>query len=68
MLFTFGNLSNQKFLGFINNNNNNNNSNNNKSKNLNSFPILKQPPGLALIFNQFNNAVPGNNSDPENVI
>ena len=68
MLFSFGNLNNQKFLGFINNNNNNNNNNSNESKNSNSFLILKPPPDLALLFNQFNNAIPENNSDPENVI
>ena len=67
MLFPFENLNNQKFLGFINNNNNNNN-NNNESKNSNSSLILKPPPDLTLLFNQFNNAIPENNSDPENVI
>ena len=61
MLFPFGNLNYQKFLGFINNNNN-------ESKNSNSFLILKPPPDLALLFNQFNNTIPENNSDPENVI
>ena len=66
MLFPFGNLNNQKFLGFINNNNNNNN--NNESKNSNSSLILKPPPDLALLCNQFNNAIPENNSDPENVM
>ena len=64
MLFPFGNLNNQKFLGFVNNNNDNNN----ESKNSNSSLILKPPPDLALLFNQFNNAIPENNSDPENVI
>ena len=67
MLFPFGNLNNQKFIGFINNNNNNND-NNNKSKSSNSSLILKPPLDLALFFNQFNNAIPENNSDPENVI
>ena len=43
MLFLFGDLNNQNFLGFINNNNDNNN----ESKNLNSFLILKPPPDLA---------------------
>ena len=43
MLFPFGDLNNQNFLGFINNNNDNNN----ESKNLNSFLILKPPPDLA---------------------
>ena len=64
MLFPFGNLNNQKFLGFVNNNNDNNN----ESKNLNSSLILKPPADLAILFNQFNNAIPENNSDPENVI
>ena len=63
MLFPFGNLNNQKFLGFVNTNNDNN-----ESKNSNSSPTLKSPPDLALLFNQFNNAIPENNSDPENVI
>ena len=61
MLFPFGNLSNQKSLGFINNNNN-------KSKNSNSSLILKPPLDLALLFNQFNNAIAENNTDPENVM
>ena len=61
MLFPFGNLNNQKFLSFINNNNN-------ESKNSNSSLILKPPSGLALLFNQFNNAIPENNSDLENMI
>ena len=29
---------------------------------------MKPPLYLALLFNQFNNAIPENNSDPENVI
>ena len=61
MLFPFGDLNNQKFLGFINNNNDNNN----ESKNPNSFLILKSPPDPALPFNQFHNAVPENNRYPE---
>ena len=67
MLFPFGNLNNQLHLnnlGFINNNNNNNN----ESKNSNSSLTLQSPPYLALLFNQFNNAIRENNSDPENVI
>ena len=64
MLFPFANLNNQKFLRFVNNNNDNNN----KSKSSKSFLIVKPPPDLALIFNQFNNAIPENNNDPENVI
>ena len=79
MHFPFGNLNNQKFLGFIiinifnninnnNNNNNNDNNNNNKSKNSNSSLILKPAPDQALLFNQLNNAIPENISDLENVI
>ena len=34
----------------------------------NSSLILKSPPDLALLFNQFNYVIPENNSDPENVI
>ena len=62
MLFPIGNLNNEKILGFVNNNNDNN-----KSKNSNSSVILT-PPDLAPLFNQFSNAIPENNSDPENVI
>ena len=62
MLFPIGNLNNEKILGVVNNNNDNN-----KSKNSNSSVILT-PPDLAPLFNQFNNAIPENNSDPENVI
>ena len=61
MLFPSGNLNNQKFLGFGNNNHN-------ESKNSNSSLILKPPPDLSLLFNQFDNAIPQINSDPENVI
>ena len=64
MLFPFGNLINQKFLGFVNNNNDNNN----ESKNWNSSLILKPLPDLGIFFNQFNNAIPENNNDPENVM
>ena len=64
MLFPFGNLNKQKFLGFVNNNNDNNN----ESKISNSYLILKPPPDPALLFNQFNNVIPENNSDPENMI
>ena len=62
MLFPIGNLNNEKILGFVNNNNDNS-----KSKNSNSSVILT-PPDLAPLFNQFSNAIPENNSDPENVI
>ena len=75
-LIPFGNLNNQKFLGFINNNNNDNNNDNNNNININnkelevsnSFLILKPPPDLARLFNQSSNAIPENNSVPENVI
>ena len=50
------------------NNNNNNNNNNNESKNSNSSLILNPAQDLALPFNQFNNAIPENNSDPEKAI
>ena len=62
MLFLFGNLNNQKCLGFVNNNNDKNS----ESKKSNSFLILKPLPDLTLLFNQFSNAIP--DSDPENVI
>ena len=35
-LIPFGNLNNQKFLGFINNNNNDNNNDNNNNININN--------------------------------
>ena len=57
----FGDLNNQKFVVFISNNNN-------VSKNSNSSQIVKPLPDLVLFFNQINNAIPKNNSDPENVI
>ena len=41
---------------------------NNESKTSNISLILKPPSDLALLFNQFNNAIPENKSDPENVI
>ena len=61
IVFPFGNLNNQKLLGFIS-------YNNNESKNSNCSLILKPPPDLALLFNQLNNAIPENNSDTENKI
>ena len=64
MLFPFGNLNNQKFLGCIKNNDDNNN----ESKNSNSSLILKPPSDLALLSDQFNNAIPENNSNLENMI
>ena len=50
MLFPFGNLNNETFLGFIKNNSN-------ESNNPNSSPILKPPTDLALLFNHFNIAI-----------
>ena len=61
IVFPFGNLNNQKLVGFIS-------YNNNESKNSNCSLILKPPPDLALLFNQFNNAIPENNSDTETKI
>ena len=64
-LFPFGNLNNQNFLNFIGNNDTITSS---ETNNLNSSLLLKPPPDLTLLFNQFNNAIPENRSDPENVI
>ena len=58
-------MNNQNFLNF---NGNNNAITSSETKNLNSSLLLKTPPDLALFFNQFNNAIPENHSDPENVI
>ena len=63
-LFPFANLNNQNFLTFIGDNN----AISNETKKLNSSLLLKPPPDLALLFNQFNNAIPKNCSYPENVI
>ena len=59
-------MNNQNLLTFIRNNNNTVTSS--EIKNVNSSLLLKPPPDLALLFNQFNNAIPENRSDPENVI
>ena len=64
-LFPFGNLNSQNLVNFIGNNNTITSS---ETKNLNSFLLLKPPPDLALLFNQFKNAIPENCSDLENVI
>ena len=48
-------MNNQNFRGFINNNN--------ESTNSNSSLIPKPLTDLVLLFNQFNNAIPDNNSD-----
>ena len=61
-LFLFGSLNNQNFIG------NNYTITSSETKNLSSSLLLKPPPTLALLFNQFNNAIPENRSDPENVI
>ena len=58
-------MNNQNFLNF---NGNNNAITSSETKNLNSSLLLKPPPDLALFFNQFNNAIPENHNDPENVI
>ena len=57
-------MNNQNFLTFIGHNN----TVSNETKTLSSSLLLKPPPDLALLFNQFNNAIPENRSDPENVI
>ena len=59
------NLNNQNFLNFIGNNDTITSS---ETNNLNSSLLLKPPPDLTFLFNQFNNAIPENHSDPENVI
>ena len=64
-LFPFGNFNNQNFLNSIGHNNTITSS---ETKNLNSSLLLKPPPGLALLFNQFSNDIPKNCSDPENAI
>ena len=64
-LFPFGNLNNQNFQTFIGNKKTITNS---ETKNLNSSLLLKPPRDLTLLCNQFNNAIPENRSDPENVI
>ena len=58
VFFPFGNLKNRKFIGFIN-------STNNESKNSNL--VLRPPSDLVLLFNEFNNTISENNSDPDNV-
>ena len=63
-LFPFGNLNNQNFLTFIGDNI----TISNEMENLNSSLLLKPHPNLALLFKQFNNVIPENRSDPENVI
>ena len=56
-LFLFGNLKNQIFLNFIGNNNT-------ITSSETTSLLLKPPPDLAFLFNQFNNAIPENHSDP----
>ena len=63
-LFAFGNLNNQNCLTFTGDNT----TIRNETENLNSSLLLKPHPNLALLFKQFNNAIPENRSDPENVI
>ena len=64
-LFPFGNLNNQNFQTFIGNKKTITNS---ETKNLNSSLLLKPPRDLTVLCNQFNNAIPENRSDPENVV
>ena len=60
-LSLFGNLKNQNFVDFIGNNNT-------ITSSETTSLLLKPPPDLAFLFNQFNNAIPENHSDPGNVI
>ena len=57
-------MNNKNFLTFISDNN----TVSNETKYLNSSLLLKLPPDLVFLFNQFNNAIPENCSDLENVI
>ena len=63
-LFSFWDQNNQNFLNFIGNNKTITSS---ETKTLNSSLLMKPPPDLALLFNQFDNAIPQNRSDPKNV-
>ena len=65
-LFQFAHMSSKKFLTFIVDNDNTITSN--ETKSLNSSLLLKPPPELVLLFNQFNNAIPETGLDPKNVI
>ena len=64
-LFPLDNLNHHNFLNFIGNNNTITSS---EKKKLNSSLLLKPAPVLALLFNQFHNAISENRSNPENVI
>ena len=65
-LFPFGTLSNKSFKQYINSSNIQNKDNDNdNSSNL----VLKPPPNLNKLFNQFNNSSQTNDfEDPENVV
>ena len=58
-------MDNQNFLSFIGDNNT---ITSNVTKKWIIFLLLKPLPDLALLFNQFDNAIPENRSDRENVI
>ena len=62
--FSFGNLNNQNSLIFTVDNN----TISVETKKLNSSLVLKPPPDIAVLFNQFKNVISENCSDPENVI
>ena len=53
-------MNNQNFLNFIGNNDTITSS---ETNNLNNSLLLKPPPDVTLLFNQFNNAIPENRSD-----
>ena len=59
--FPFLNLNKQNFQAFISDNIS-------ETRNLNSCLILKPPPDLALLFNQFNSVILENHSDLENTM
>ena len=63
-VFPFGNLKNQNFLTFTGDDN----TISDETKNLNSSLLLKPPQALALLFNQFNNAIAENCIDLEHII
>ena len=61
VIFPFGNLADKDFSRSVLNKYI-------KISNKNSSVLLKPPPNLALLFNQFNNSSPKQKIDPENVV
>ena len=62
-ILPFGNLTNKDFSCSVLNN-----KNYIEIYNKNSSGLLKPPPNLALLFDQFNNSFPVHQVDPENVV